>query len=214
MTVAENAVVAALEDARRHGFLGPGPVGEQVAHAVAFAELLEHAGVGPADFLDLGSGGGVPGLILAARWVGNAATLLDGSERRMAFLRRTIAGLGWESRVSVAEGRAESLARTRELRAAFSLVVSRSFATPAVTAEIGGAFLQPGGVLAVSEPAVREDQVLVRRRWPSDSLAELGLGPAELSQGAGAGVAILRRLDAVAERWPRGVGTPTKRPLW
>jgi 16S rRNA (guanine527-N7)-methyltransferase len=206
----DEAVAAALDDARRFGFLGPGPVGEQIDHSSAFAVALEQAGVGPAGFLDLGSGGGVPGLVLAARWPGQQGALLDSSARRTAFLRRTVVALGWDSRVTVLEGRAESLARTAGLREAFSLVVARSFASPAVTAEIGGAFVAVGGALVVSEPDSQEPT----ERWPADRLGELGLSAAEVHRGNGAGIAVIRRIATAADRWPRGVGTPAKRPLW
>lgn len=204
------AVTAALEDARRFGFLGPGPVGDQIEHSSALAEVLERAGIGPAVFLDLGSGGGLPGLVLAARWSEQRGALLDASARRAAFLRRTVMALGWEARMSVLEGRAETLARNTELRCTFPLVVARSFASPSVTAEIGGAFVEVGGALVVSEP----DNAARHERWPSVRLRELGLAPAEVQHGPGVGIAILRRSDPPPERWPRGVGTPTKRPLW
>lgn len=210
MTAPRAAVVAALEDARRFGFLGRGAVDDQVAHALAIARVLEQQRVAPAEFLDLGSGGGLPGLVLAAQWPDRQATLLDGSTRRTAFLRRTLVGLGWETRVRVAEGRAEVLGRDPELRAAFPLVVARSFAAPAVTAEVGGAFVRLGGVLAVSEPSGEPDP----GRWPADSLALLGFAPVEVHQGAGAGVALLRRVDALEDRWPRATGTLRKHPLW
>jgi len=209
-----------FETARRAGFVGPGPVAEHTAHAVALAAVLEVVGVGPATFLDLGSGGGLPGLVLAALWPRHPGTLLDVSQRRTAFLRRTVAALGWGSRITVAEGRAESLARDLGLRSAFRLVVSRSFAAPSVTAEIGGAFLDVGGALAVSEPVDvgterggggRKPQA---DRWPSGGLAALGLTPAEIGLGEGARVAVIRRSRPVDERWPRGVGVPARRPLW
>ena len=209
-----------FETARRMGFLGPGPAAEQSAHASAFGRLLETVGAGPAVFLDLGSGGGVPGLVLAALWPEQTGTLLDSSQRRTAFLRRTVVALGWAARVSVVEGRAESLARDRGLRATFPLVVSRSFATPSVTAEIGGAFLTEGGRLAVSEPnelgsrGGEPDSGRPGARWPTVGLADLGLGAAETARGEGARVAVMRRTHPVDDRWPRADGIPAKRPLW
>jgi 16S rRNA (guanine527-N7)-methyltransferase len=211
--------VSVFEDARRLGFLGPRPVEEQIEHAAALTSVLqavlEAVGSGPAGFLDLGSGGGLPGLVLAAAWPDQPATLLDSSRRRTAFLRRTVAALGWDSRVAVAEGRAETLARDTGLRSAFPLVVARSFGPPGVTAEIGGAFLAVGGRLAVSEPSAEgcgSDRSA--ERWPPDGLAELGLAPADLHEGAGAHVAVIRRVGELADRWPRGVGIPSKRPVW
>jgi 16S rRNA (guanine527-N7)-methyltransferase len=213
---------AVFEEARRLGFLGPGPAADQIAHAVSFAQILEAEGAGPAPFLDLGSGGGVPGLVLADRWTAVRAVLLDASQRRTAFLRRTVAALGWTARVVVLEGRAEALARDPQLRGAFPLVVARSFAPPGVTAEIGGAFLAAGGKLAVSEPeppvggapADRNRAEVVPERWPADGLAMLGLAPATIHGGTGARAALMRRAGPVPDRWPRGVGIPGKRPVW
>jgi 16S rRNA (guanine527-N7)-methyltransferase len=204
-------LAAILEEARRLGFVGPRPVDELIEHAMAFAAVLETRGVGPARFLDLGSGGGIPGLVLAARWPNIPGTLLEVSVRRSAFLRTTLQGLGWETRVAVAEGRAELLGRNPELRSAFPLVVARSFAAPAVTAEIGGAFVKVGGVLAVSEPGEPSAET---DRWPAEPLERLGLGPAGVHQGVGARVAVLVRVAPSDDRWPRAVGIPTKRPLW
>ncbi len=214
------ALTEIFETARTLGFLGPGPTGEQAVHARELGGLLESMGAGPASFLDLGSGGGLPGLVLAALWPEHSATLLDSSRRRTAFLRRSVVTLGWSGRVSVAEGRAEDLARDPVLRSAFTLVVARSFAPPAVTAEIGGAFLNVGGCLAVSEPHRGGTGKEVAEssgpsdRWPEAGLAELGLGPVAIGDGDGARVAISRRIHRVDDRWPRSVGIPAKRPVW
>ena len=199
---------ALVEEAQRLGFFGPRPVSEQIAHAIAFAELLETHEFGPREFLDLGSGGGLPGLLLAVRWPDARGTLLDVSVRRTAFLRKAVLELGCESRISVAEGRAELLARDAALREAFPLVVARSFAAPAVTAEIGGAFVRVGGALAVSEPQDRGE------RWLPEGLARVGLGVPAVIHGSDARIAVLIRTAALDDRWPRAVGIPTKRPLW
>jgi hypothetical protein len=122
--------------------------------------------------------------------------------------------------VEVLEGRAESLGRDTRLRATFPLVVSRSFAAPSVTAEIGGAFLSVGGCLAVSEPrdagtgSGRPDPDGVKERWPDAGLDDLGLAPAEIAVGDGARAAVIRRHRPVGDRWPRAVGIPGRRPLW
>jgi 16S rRNA (guanine527-N7)-methyltransferase len=204
------ALTDQLEEARRLGFFGPRPVSEQIDHASAFAAVLEDCGAGPASFLDLGSGGGLPGLLLAARWGSQTGTLLDASARRTAFLSRAVVALGFAGRISVLEGRAEVLGRELGARAAFALIVSRSFAAPAVTAEVGGAFVRLGGVLAVSEPGDRDAD----DRWPAEGLERLGFSPAVLRQGVGARVAIMTRTAPLDDRWPRAVGIPTKRPLW
>jgi 16S rRNA (guanine527-N7)-methyltransferase len=124
------------------------------------------------------------------------------------------------ARVSVVVGRAETLARDPRLRSAFPLVLARSFGPPAVTAEIGGAFLAIGGCLAVSEPPQStgdSDNAGPPRpadRWPERELGDLGLGPAAIETGPAAGAAITRRVRTVDDRWPRPVGIPARHPLW
>ncbi|HEX4489860.1 MAG TPA: RsmG family class I SAM-dependent methyltransferase [Acidimicrobiia bacterium] len=198
----------ALEEARRLGFFGPRPVAEQLTHARALLQLIEEAEIVASPFLDLGSGGGLPGLALAAVWTDAGGGLLDASARRCAFLRETVRSLGWADRIVVFEGRGETLARRPELRASSPLVVARSFASPAVTAEIGGALVSPHGVLVVSEPETDAD------RWPSEGLARLGLAVGDRRRTEGAGIVVLRRIEPLDDAWPRGNGVPAKRPLW
>jgi 16S rRNA (guanine527-N7)-methyltransferase len=152
---------AVLERARGWGFLGPGDLETHVAHALAFASASDGE---PARALDLGSGGGVPGLVLAAGpWAATSWVLLDASERRCAFLTAAVAELGLGDHVGVRRERAEVAGRDSGLRASFDLVVSRGFAAPAVTAECAAPFLVVGGRLVVSEPPTPDPG-----RWPHD----------------------------------------------
>ena len=59
----ESSLVAILEESRALGFLGPGPVEGHLPHSLAFAAAVEDP---PARAVDLGAGGGLPGLVLAA----------------------------------------------------------------------------------------------------------------------------------------------------
>ena len=201
-------VAKQLEAARRQGMLGPGPVDAQVGHAEAMAAAIEADFGGR--FLDLGAGGGVPGLVLLEVWPAATAVLLEAHGRRCAFLDHALRELDLDGRGSVACGRAEDLARDAEFRGAFELVVARGFAGPATTAECAVGFLAPGGRLAVSEPPGTRGG----DRWPKDGLAELGLIGPEVRRGNGAGVAVLRARGPAPDRWPRRVGLPGRRPLW
>ncbi|HEX6311963.1 MAG TPA: RsmG family class I SAM-dependent methyltransferase [Acidimicrobiia bacterium] len=195
-----------LEEARRRGFLGPGPVEEQVRHAEILAEL---AAPPPRSFLDLGSGGGIPGLVLAHRWPEAQGVLVDAGERRCRFLREAVVGLTLGGRVQVACGRAEELAREPAWRESTELVVARSFGAPAVTAECAVGFLERGGRLVVSEPPEPDET-----RWPAAGLRRLGLAGPVIRRRAGVSVAVLTVVEPVSRRWPRRVGIPAKRPLW
>lgn len=204
-----------LESSRTLGFLGPGDVAPQIGHAEAFAGLIEaELGAPPPAFLDLGSGGGLPGLVLACRWTRSSGVLLDAGQRRCAGLREFVDRLELGGRIAVLEGRGELLAHDEAWRERFPLVVARSFGGPAVTAEIGGGFTEVGGALVVSEPppSVGGDD----DRWPADGLTLLGLSLAGVrrSPDGEASAAVLHKVHPLDPRYPRRTGIPAKRPLW
>jgi 16S rRNA (guanine527-N7)-methyltransferase len=162
----------------------------------------------PQRALDLGSGGGLPGLVLGVlAWPTTPMLLVDAQERRAVALQAATVRMACEDRIEVRHGRAEDLARLEPLRQAFDTVVARSFGPPAVTAECATGFLSPGGRLVVSEPPYG------RGRWPEDGLAMLGLRLDVVIAGPPS-FAVLVQQDPCAERFPRRVGVPARRPLW
>jgi 16S rRNA (guanine527-N7)-methyltransferase len=202
-----------LERSRSQGFLGPGSVRAHVEHALGFSAGVDRT---PGRFLDLGSGGGVPGLVLASRWEDAEAVLLDARRRRCDFLMEAVRQLGMAGRVGVECARAEEAGRRDGMRAAFDVVVARGFGPPAVTAECGGPFLRVGGVLVVSEPPLDragDGDGADTARWPPDELARLGLaaGPA---WAVGYRYQALRQVEPCPGRFPRRPGMPAKRPLF
>lgn len=195
-------VESALAEARALGFLGPGPLEAHEHSAAAFIEAL---GTIEGRALDLGSGGGVPGLLLAAHYVDVRWVLLDANRRRTSFLARAVASLGWGGRVEVRRAQAEAAAHEPELRAEFSAVVTRSFGPPALTAECAAGFLAPDGLLAVAEPPEPQND-----RWDENVLQrELGLAR------IGGGRIALFRSEALAPTWaPRALLAMQRHPLW
>lgn len=205
----EPTLVEVLEDARARGYLGTEPVERHLAHSASLADVI---GVFDGTFLDLGSGGGVPGLVLALRWPRARGILLESQRRRCAFLETAAARLGVNARIDVRCGRAESLARDGELRGALDLVVARSFGRPAVTAECAVGFLRAGGALVVSEPP--KGTTDLEARWPAAALATLGLGSAVPVRAGEAGAVVMIALGPPDDRWPRRDGRPAKSPRW
>ena len=199
-------LIDVLARSRDLGFLGPGPVEPHVAHALQLVDELDAlpAGGGQARVVDLGSGGGIPGLVLARALPSSRWVLLDANERRTAFLAESVVELALEARVSVIRSRAERAGRDATLRGQFDAVVSRSFGAPAVTAECGAPFLTVGGRLFVSEPPTPDPA-----RWPDEGLTELGL----TAQSTGSW-AVFEQTAPCPEKYPRREGQPGKRPLW
>ncbi len=228
-----------LEEAKKLGLLGPASLDLHRRHSLAFAEALIQAigrdeeawriATGSAGghglrILDLGSGGGVPGLILAELWPDASIGLLEGSDRRCRLLERWVAEAGWTTRVSVLCGRAEELGRDDSSRGTFDAVVARLFGRPAVTAECAAPFLRVGGLLVVSDPPTgqpEEEGVVPDRvsegssdsRWPPHGLAQLGLQKAEVITTP-FHFTVLRQVDLCPLRYPRRTGIPAKRPLF
>jgi 16S rRNA (guanine527-N7)-methyltransferase len=196
-----------IDEARRRGFVGGAPAGEAMEHARGFAAGLDEA---PSRFVDLGSGGGLPGLVLLSMWPQAEAVLLDANQSRCAFLREAVTALGLDERATVLEGRAEALGRCSELRGAYDVVVARGFAPPGVTAECGAPFLRVGGRLLVSEPP---DPSASDGRWPDEGLARCCM-VRDRRWATAFGYQSLRQVAPCPGRYPRRVGVPAKRPLF
>lgn len=206
----DQRLVEVLEGAKRFGFLGPGPVADHIVHARAYAAAAGAADAsGPA--LDLGSGGGVPGLVLAAEGGERRWTLVEANQRRCSFLVEAVAALALEDRVEVVSGRAEEVGRDPGRRRSYGTVVARGFGRPAVTAECAAPLLAGGGWLLVSEPP--KDPVEEGRRWPASGLERLGMVLRTVTPGPPR-IAVLEQAEVCPERFPRRVGIPAKRPLW
>lgn len=205
MGPAPPALRAVLEKARHLGFLGPGPVDDQLQSGFGFVEVL---GDDEGPVLDLGSGGGVPGLVMAAMRPGLGVVLLEANRRRSAFLGEAVRRLGCAASVEVQEARAEVAGRDPARRARFAVVTARGFGAPAVTAECGAPFLAVGGRLLVAEPP--EDGA----RWPEEALHELGLGVEEAVRACDRSFRVLRQVRPCPDRFPRRNGQPAQRPLF
>ena len=206
------------------GFLGPGPVDVHVRHAWPLVDEL--AGLGT--IVDLGSGGGVPALVLAVALPASNWALVEAQQRRAVWLTDAARALGVADRVLVLHERAEVTGRG-PWRGRAAAVVSRAFGPPAVTAECAAPLLAVGATCWVSEPpgpgggrrsagthgpAGDEGPASVEGsggdRWPAGGLAELGLSFARRAPGwAG-----LTAVAACPDRYPRRVGIPAKRPLF
>ncbi len=212
-----------LEEARAAGFLGPGPVDTHLRHAEGFVAVCRHLWPDPTPpvLLDLGSGGGLPGLVVATHWPEATLVLLDAQGRRTTFLSGAVRRLHFEARVSIRQDRAEAAGRDPALRGNFDGVLARSFGRPAVVAECAAPLLKVGGWLVVSEPpddspderSEPSPDPHMAARWPAEPLRQLGLVPDRLVHEE-FGYQTLRQADPCPDRFPRRDGVPAKRPLF
>lgn len=163
----DTPLVDALAVAQRLGMLGAAPLDATIAHSDAFVAAL--AGVS-GTVVDLGSGGGVPGLVIAWRRRDLDVVLVDRRATRTDHLRRMVARLGLEPQVAVLTADAARLRSS--LGRTVDAVVARGFGAPPAVVAAATPVLAAGGLLVVSEPPERPAQA---DRWPPDLLDAAGL---------------------------------------
>lgn len=96
--------------------------------------------------VDIGSGGGLPGLVIAVMRTDLAVTLVEADRRKAGFLVH-VAGLLELDNVAVAPRRAEEMGRDREHHAGYDAVVSRAAAPPPLLVELAMPLLGAGASL-------------------------------------------------------------------
>ncbi len=210
MTPSETELLDVLVRAQSLRFLGPGDPADHLSHAVGFRDaVVAHLGGAPDRFCDLGTGGGVPGLVLAALWPDSLGALVESAARRCAALEGWSRDLGIQDRVEVLHGRAEHWAHVDGYRETFQVVTARSFARPGITAEMAaGSFGSAERWSSAILPTLRAD------RWPEESLANIGFGPARPVIQRSVHFSCVDKLRPADPTIPRSEGKPAKRPLW
>ena len=168
------------------------------AWAMLVADALRGADVvraldGPV--VDVGSGGGSPGIPLAAALPGHEVTLLEANAHKAHFLDRAAAAF---PNVTVVRGRAEE----QEVDS-FGVAVAKALALPPVALEWTLALVRPGGAVVL---------------WlgPSADLEQLGRVAAQLGGGVPeqhAGLAVIPKISPTPAGFPRRPGVARKRPL-
>ena len=194
-----------LTEAQRFGWVGQGPLEDQLRHSGAFAQLL---GDGPGVVFDLGSGGGLPALPSALAAPAWSWVLVESQLRRVDHLTSACRRLGLWERVIVVHARAEAVGRDPKYRGTADVVTARSFGPPGVVAECAAPLLRVGGRLLVSEPPAAP------WRWPEEPLGLLGvsaLGPRIVD---GYSFVELAQVAPCPPAYPRRPGIPARSPLF
>jgi 16S rRNA (guanine527-N7)-methyltransferase len=118
----------------------------------AVPRLRRYLGDRPARLLDLGSGGGLPGVVLAALCPGVDVTCVDAVGKKAAFVRQVAAELQLVNLHAVH-------ARVEAMDGQFDLVTSRAFATLADFCRLTAERLAPAGVWMAMKGKVPQDEI-------------------------------------------------------
>jgi 16S rRNA (guanine527-N7)-methyltransferase len=210
-------------------------VATHIERALDMLPLVEE---GVVDALDLGSGGGLPGLPLmlalpAIRW-----TLLDGSENRCRFLREAVAELlpggpdgpdgggrpGGRPDGPDGGGRLgggpDGSGQARVIQARAEDAGRAGHLRASFDLVVARSFGPPAVTAECGAPFLRLGGQLIvaeppegQPRWPAAGLAELGL-VARRRVSEHSTFQILELVAVCPDRYPRRVGVPAKRPLF
>jgi 16S rRNA (guanine527-N7)-methyltransferase len=168
------------------------------ARRVHVEESLAAVGVvrrfsGP--IVDVGSGGGAPGIPLAAALPARQVTLLEANGRKCAFLRDVAREF---PNVEVVQGRAEEQQTER-----FGVAAAKALAQPPVAAEWCLPLVAVGGAVVLYVGPTADAEAV------SSVSSRLGGGPAEHLPG----LLVLQKLEPTPPGFPRRPGVAKKRPL-
>jgi 16S rRNA (guanine527-N7)-methyltransferase len=176
--------------------------------SLAALPLLPSAGIA----VDLGSGGGVPGIVLALARPSVRWTLVDSVRRKAEALRSFVAALGLAN-VEVLAERAELLGRG-PVRESFDLVTARACAALPVLTEYALPLLRIGGTLLAWKGRISAEELAA-----GAAASELLGGGAPVVRSAGVPALgdhrfiLVEKLRPTPARLPRRPGDPTRRPL-
>lgn len=156
---------AVLADAQRWGMLGARPVSEVIEHARGFVVALNGT---YGRVIDLGSGGGVPGLVVANDRPDLDVTLVDRRQKRTDFLERAVRRLGFYERCHVRCCDVMDLVRSQITP--WDAVISRGFGPPDVAVRFARQLVTPQGLIVLSEPPPSQGD-----RWSPQRLSALAV---------------------------------------
>jgi 16S rRNA (guanine527-N7)-methyltransferase len=131
-----------------------------VLDALTLLPLLADVPAG-GQLVDIGAGGGIPGLVLAIARPDLRVTLVEATQKKAAFLSAVSAAMGLAN-VSVRAERAEVVGRG-ELRDTFDVVTARAVARLAALAPLTVPFARPGGLVLLIKGQKADEELAEAR---------------------------------------------------
>jgi len=183
-----------------------------VLDSLSAVPILKARGV--RHLLDLGSGGGFPGIPLAAALHAERTLLVDSVGKKVRFLNTVIEATGLAGRAVAETVRAETLAHTPGDRGSWQAVTARAVASLAELVEIGLPLVAPGGVLVAWKARDLDAEVAAAR----PVLRALGAGRVEVIDVGlpgleGHRLVVVESAGPVDPRYPRDPAERRRRPL-
>ncbi|GFP98476.1 ribosomal rna small subunit methyltransferase g [Phtheirospermum japonicum] len=164
--------------------------------------------------VDVGSGAGLPGLILAIACRDWKVTLLESMNKRCVFLEHVVNLIGLQN-VQIVRDRAENIGQNHEFREGFDIAVARAVAEMRVLAEYCVPLVRVGGLFVAAKGHDPQEEVTKAERainLMGASLLQTCFVESHSKYGQRT-VIICLKDDSTPRKYPRAPGTPSKLPL-
>ncbi len=168
-----------------------------------------------ARLIDIGSGGGFPGLPLAIAFPEMDVTLVEATGKKVDFLRYIITRLELPNAHAI-HGRAEDIAQDSTHRELYDAAAARALATLPALVELCVPFVKVGGVLIAPKGADVEQEIDAA----SNVLPAVGgeaeniiLPEPDSPVSVDHRLVVIRKVTPTPDTYPRRNGVPTRRPL-
>lgn len=163
--------------------------------------------------LDLGTGGGFPGIPLKIFLPETSFLLMDSVNKKLDFVFSVIEELGLKN-IDVCHGRAEDLARDKKYREKFDVVLSRAVANLSTLSELSLGFVKVGGCFISYKGSSGRKEL----GDASKAIGLMGAAPEkeyeyDLPGGDKRSLFLIGKNTSTPGTYPRKAGVPSKKPL-
>jgi len=164
--------------------------------------------------IDVGTGGGFPGLPLKIVNDNYEITLLDSLRKRMDFLAEVVKALNLKD-VDLIHGRAEDYGQNKKYRECYDICVSRAVAPLNVLSEYCIPFVKVGGYFAayksdnISQEILNSDNAIKKLGGKIKEIKEISLPGTDIIRK----IVIIEKIEPTHTRYPRKAGKPGKDPI-
>jgi len=164
--------------------------------------------------IDIGTGGGFPGIPMKIVNPNSKVVLLDSLNKRINFLNEVIKELSLEN-IETIHGRAEDFAKDNKFREKFDVAVSRAVANLTVLSEFCLPYVKVGGYfVALKGPAIEEEMKDAKNAikilgGQVEKILEVDIEGSDLNHN----LVVIKKIKETPGKYPRKAGMVTKNPL-